>query len=165
MVPQVMLRSVERSPFCTATSKFWMVLRTWSSCEAFGFLLLRVISTVPSTATAANARMISINASTQPQLGAQARRNQLWHRGSRPCCVRSRRRMAHLEGLGGGLVGGVDDRSLPGVEPRGSEATLTRRNGRFGCVLLARVLGHRLGGRLGPVALGGIVIGTDELFG
>ena len=49
-------------------SKLWMVLRTWSSCEAFAFLLLHVNNTVPNTAIAVNAKVMRINASTQPQL-------------------------------------------------------------------------------------------------
>ena len=62
-----MLRSVARSPFWIATSKFWIVERTMSSCDTLG-CELRVSSTVPSTATATSAAMTNSSATTQPQL-------------------------------------------------------------------------------------------------
>ncbi len=62
-----MLRRVARSPFCTATSKFWIVERTMSSCDAFESES-RVSSRVPSIATAASAAITRISATTQPQL-------------------------------------------------------------------------------------------------
>src|SRR5437899_3321345 len=62
-----MVRRAARSPFWTATSKFWMVVRTLSSCDAFGVEPL-VNSTVPRIATATNAAMTNSNATTQPQL-------------------------------------------------------------------------------------------------
>ena len=62
-----MLRRVARSPFCTATSKFWIVERTLSSCDAFESES-RVNSSVPSIATATSAAITRISATTQPQL-------------------------------------------------------------------------------------------------
>src|SRR3954471_10808383 len=62
-----MLRRVAKSPFWTATSKFLMVVRTISSCDALASES-RVSSRVPSIATAASAAITRISATTQPQL-------------------------------------------------------------------------------------------------
>ena len=50
-----------------AVSKFWIVVRTWSSWDTLAWLL-RVSRMVPRIATAASAAITRITASTQPQL-------------------------------------------------------------------------------------------------
>ena len=62
-----MVRSVDRSPFWIAVSKFWIVVRTMSSCDTAA-ASSRVSSTVPRMATAASAAITRTSAMTQPQL-------------------------------------------------------------------------------------------------
>ena len=153
-----MLRSVARSPFWSAASKFWIVERTMSSCDTFGSES-RVSSTVPSIATAASAAITSTSATTQPQLrlrlgrlrGVAARRNQLRRNGFRERC-----RLRRSNDLGGRLGRGVDLLRRPRVEAGGrGEPALPGCVGhcRFRCSGSRRR--HDLGGRfvLGSAAI------------
>ena len=142
-----MVRSVDRSPFWIAVSKFWIVVRTMSSCDTAGGSS-RVSSRVPRMATAASAAMTRTPRSPSPNCCAGAAasgsvasaRNHLWRNGSGLCDGSgggagrggAGGSVRHGHDLGGRLGRGLDDLRPARVESRrgGESAFGLRRSPR-----------------------------------